>query len=76
MNGKETPLATVIDVKHGFAFPGDRIRDEPPGDILHTRKFCNRRRIPETSSNTSDGEVPQDYVLNEGDLVVTMTDLE
>ena len=33
---KETSLATVIDVKHGFAFPGENIRDEPPGDILLT----------------------------------------
>jgi type I restriction enzyme S subunit len=33
---KETSLGAVMDVKHGFAFPGENIRDEPPGDILLT----------------------------------------
>lgn len=73
---KETPLATVIDVKHGFAFPGDRIRDEPPGDILLTPgNFAIGGGFKGDKFKYFDGEVPQDYVLNEGDLVVTMTDL-
>ncbi len=33
---KETTLAAVMGVKHGYAFPGEGIRDEPPGDILLT----------------------------------------
>ena len=32
----ETKLAAVMDVKHGLAFPGENIRDEPPGEILLT----------------------------------------
>ena len=32
----ELKLSELIDVKHGFAFPGENIRDGPPGDILLT----------------------------------------
>ena len=73
---KETSLATVIDVKHGFAFPGENIRDEPPGDILLTPgNFAFGGGFKGDKFKYFDGEVPEDYVLNEGDLIVTMTDL-
>jgi type I restriction enzyme S subunit len=71
-----TTLAVVVDVKHGFAFPGKNIRDEPPGDILLTPgNFAIGGGFKGDKFKYYDGEVPEDYVLNEGDLVVTMTDL-
>ena len=73
---QETSLASIIDVKHGFAFPGENIRDEPPGDILLTPgNFAIGGGFKGDKFKYFDGEVPGDYVLNEGDLVVTMTDL-
>ena len=73
---EETSLAAVMDVKHGFAFPGENIRDEPPGDILLTPgNFAIGGGFKGDKFKYFDGEVPQDYVLNESDLVVTMTDL-
>ena len=73
---EETTLAAVMDVKHGFAFPGDNIRDEPPGDILLTPgNFAIGGGFKGDKFKYFDGEVPRDYVLNEGDLIVTMTDL-
>lgn len=73
---RETPLAAVIDVKHGFAFPGANIRDEPPGDILLTPgNFAIGGGFKGDKFKYFDGEVPDEYVLNEGELVVTMTDL-
>jgi len=73
---KETSLAAVMDVKHGFAFPGENIRDEPPGDILLTPgNFAIGGGFKGDKFKYFDGEVPEDYVLKEGDLVLTMTDL-
>ena len=73
---EETSLAAVVDVKHGFAFPGENIRDEPPGDILLTPgNFAIGGGFKGEKFKYFDGEVPTDYVLNEGDLIVTMTDL-
>ena len=73
---KETSLASVIEVKHGFAFPGANIRDEPPGDILLTPgNFAIGGGFKGDKFKYFDGEVPEDYVLKEGELVLTMTDL-
>jgi type I restriction enzyme S subunit len=72
----EIALADVMDVKHGFAFPGLNIRDEPPGDILLTPgNFAIGGGFKRDKFKYFDGEVPADYVLSEGDLIVTMTDL-
>jgi len=51
---KETSLATVIDVKHGFAFPGENIRDEPPV-IFFSRRETSPLAVASkvTNSNTS-----------------------
>jgi type I restriction enzyme S subunit len=70
-------LGELIDIQHGYAFKGEYFRDTPPGDILltpgnfaigggfraHKLKFYNG------------GPVPESFVLNEGDLLITMTDL-
>ena len=70
-------LGDLIDVKHGYAFKGEFFHDEPPGDFLLTpgnfaigggfqwgkRKFYR------------DGPIPADYVLEPGDILITMTDL-
>jgi type I restriction enzyme S subunit len=73
---KETSLADVIDVKHGFAFPGENFRDEPPGDILLTPgNFAVGGGFKGGKFKYFDGPVPDAYVLKEGDLIVTMTDL-
>ena len=32
----EIALSAIVDVKHGFAFPGENIREEAIGDILLT----------------------------------------
>jgi type I restriction enzyme S subunit len=65
-----------MDIKHGFAFPGENIRDVPPGDILLTPgNFAIGGGFKGDKYKYFDGVVPDEYVLNEGDLIVTMTDL-
>jgi type I restriction enzyme S subunit len=72
----EMVLKEAIDIKHGFAFPGENIRDVPRGDILLTPgNFAIGGGFKGDKFKYFDGEVPEEYVLNEGDLIVTMTDL-
>lgn len=72
----ETSLGDVIDIKHGFAFKGDHIHDEPLGDVLLTPgNFKIGGGFNSRKLKYYDGPVPSDFVLQQGDLVVSMTDL-
>ena len=70
-------LGDLINVSHGYAFKGEFFHDEPPGDLLLTPgNFAigggfqwGKRRF------YRDGPVPADYVLEPGDILITMTDL-
>src|SRR5258708_38022 len=69
-------LGELIDIKHGFAFKGDFFRDNPPGDILLTPgNFAIGRGFKADKFKYYVGSFPNDYILEEGDLIVTMTDL-
>ncbi len=71
-----TRLADLMDVKHGFAFPGTHICDEPVGDVLVTPgNFAIGGGFKSDRFKYYNGDVPNDYVLADGDLIVTMTDL-
>ena len=69
-------LNELIDIKHGFAFKGEFIHDYPKGDILLTPgNFAIGGGFKSDKLKYYDGLVPEDFILNEGDLIVTMTDL-
>ena len=71
-----TSLGELIDVKHGYAFKGKLIHDEPRGDVLLTPgNFAIGGGFKGNKFKYYDGPVPEEFVLREGDLVVTMTDL-
>ena len=73
---QDCTLGDLIDVKHGFAFQGEFIHDEPLGDILLTPgNFAIGGGFKGDKFKYYDGTVPDDFVLEEGDLLVTMTDL-
>lgn len=72
----ETSLGDLIDIKHGFAFKGQFFRDEPPGDILLTPgNFAIGGGFKDDKLKYYGGPVPDEFILREGDLIVTMTDL-
>ena len=75
----DTPLKTLGDyiaVKHGFAFKGEYFADKPTRDVLVTPgNFAIGGGFQDHKLKYYAGPVPDDYVLEEGDLVVTMTDL-
>ena len=69
-------LSEFINIKHGFAFKGENFKDEQTFDVLITPgNFSIGGGFKEDKLKYYDGPVPEDYILCEGDLVVTMTDL-
>ena len=73
---RKVMLGDLIDIGHGFAFKGEFIHDEPQGDLLLTPgNFAIGGGFKGDKFKFYDGPVEQDYVLQEGDLLVTMTDL-
>ena len=73
---RETSLDHLIDIKHGFAFKGQFIHDEPSGDVLLTPgNFSIGGGFKSDKLKYYHGPVPDEFVLREGDLLVTMTDL-
>lgn len=75
-NWQEVTLGDLVDIVHGFAFKGEFFRDDPPGDVLLTPgNFQIGGGFKWDKLKFYDGPVPEDYVLEAGDLLVTMTDL-
>ena len=73
---RRVSLRELVEIKHGLAFKGDYFRDEPPGDILLTPgNFDVGGGFKPDKLRYYDGPVPEEFVLNAGDLIVTMTDL-
>ena len=73
---RETSLGDLIDIKHGFAFRGQFIHDEPRGDVLLTPgNFSIGGGFKGDKLKYYHGSVPDEFVVREGDLLVTMTDL-
>ena len=73
---REVTLGDLIVTKHGFAFKGGSIHDEPQGDVLLTPgNFAIGGGFKGDRFKYYDGAVPEEFVLHEGDLLVTMTDL-
>ena len=69
-------LDDLVLIEHGFAFKGSGFRDEPTSDVLLTPgNFAIGGGFKCDKLKYFDGDVPKEYVLNSGDLLVTMTDL-
>jgi type I restriction enzyme S subunit len=69
-------LSDLIEVKHGYSFKGEFFRDEStPYLLLTPGNFAIGGGFQLGSSKYYDGNVPTDFVLSPGELVITMTDL-
>ncbi len=72
----QKPLAELCDIKHGYAFEGAFFSNEgdfvllTPGNFYETGGYRDRGEKQKYYT----GEIPRDYVLNEGDLLVAMTE--
>ena len=73
---KEVQLGNFFKVKHGFAFKGKNITSEKTLEILVTPgNFHIGGGFKFDKFKYFNGEYPQDYILQENDIVITMTDL-
>lgn len=73
---REKSLGELIDIKHGFAFKGEFICDKASGNILLTPgNFAVGGGFKGEKLKFYNGPVPENFVLNQGDLIITMTDL-
>ena len=72
----EKPLAELCDIKHGFAFEGEFFSNEGEYVLLTPGNFYERGGYRDRGEKQKyyTGEIPRDYVLNEGDLLVAMTE--
>lgn len=77
MTRREAVLGDYIRIKHGFAFKGEYF-SEAGSHILLTPGNCYERgglRLKGDKEKYYTGDIPDDYVLKTGDLIVVMTDL-
>lgn len=71
-----TSLRELLSIRHGFAFKGEYFVDEETSLQLTTPgNFAIGGGFQNGKGKYYAGPVPLDYVLQAGDLIVTMTDL-
>ena len=70
-------LTNLITIKHGFAFKGEYFSSTPNGKILLTPGNFHRDGHLYFGSKTKyyTGEIPEEYILSNDDLLIVMTDL-
>jgi type I restriction enzyme S subunit len=73
---QEVSLGDIFNVKHGFAFKGQFFTDEQKPTILVTPgNFAIGGGFQNPKPKYYDGQIPEEYVLKPGQIIVTMTDL-
>jgi type I restriction enzyme S subunit len=71
-------LGDLLRIKHGFAFKGEFFSDEKNDNVLLTPGNFNSYggiKFNWDKQKFYKGEFPVDYILNEGDLIIALTDL-
>lgn len=69
-------LGDILNIKHGYAFDGEHIIAEDNNIVLVTPgNFKIGGGFQEEKCKFFNGDIPQEYVLSSGDIIVTMTDL-
>jgi type I restriction enzyme S subunit len=72
----EKPLGDFCDIKHGFAFKGEYFTSQPTEYYLVTpANFAIGGGFQNGKDTYYTSDFPDEYALQQGDLIVTMTDL-
>ena len=73
---KYIELGCLLDIKHGYAFKGEFFSQEPTSNVLLTPgNFAIGGGYKDDKLKYYNGSIPKDYILQAGDMIVTMTDL-
>ncbi|MEW8073072.1 MAG: restriction endonuclease subunit S, partial [Candidatus Thiodiazotropha sp.] len=72
----ETTFLGKIHIKHGFAFKGDYFTQVGKYMVLTPGNFYEQGgfRVREGKEKYYVGEIPEQYILKQGDLIVAMTE--
>ncbi|MFP1630547.1 restriction endonuclease subunit S [Zhengella sp. ZM62] len=69
-------LGELVTIRHGYAFKGEFFSDQETGDILVTPgNFAIGGGFQLEKLKYYRGPTPEEYLLQPGDIIVTMTDL-
>jgi type I restriction enzyme S subunit len=73
---RDCKLGDLLQIKHGFAFLGEHFASAGTHVVLTPGNFLEEGGFKEKSDKAKwyNGPIPDDYVLNEGDLIVAMTE--
>ena len=73
---KEKPLLEVSEIKHGYAFEGEYFSNKGEFVLLTPGNFYERGGYRDRGDKQKyyTGTIPRDYVLNEDDLLIAMTE--
>lgn len=73
---KECSLGDLFQIKHGYAFKGAHFGTEGSHIVLTPGNFHDAGGFKKKGEKEKwySGEVPEDYILSEGDLIVAMTE--
>ena len=76
MSWRDIQLGDAIHVKHGFAFKGQHFSDGGAHVVLTPGNFNEEGgfRLRPNKDRFYTGDIPEDYILAEGDLIVAMTE--
>ena len=75
-NWRDCKLGDLLEIKHGYAFLGEYFASAGSHVVLTPGNFLEEGGFKEKSDKAKwyNGPIPQDYVLEEGDLIVAMTE--
>lgn len=77
MSWKEIKIGSICKVKHGYGFKSTFFSDEGEYILLSPGNFFESGGLKSKGDKEKYyvGEFPSDYILNEGDLLLVLTDL-
>ena len=72
----ETPFSELCDIRHGYAFRGEFFSSEGEYVVLTPGNFHEKGGYRDRGDKQKfyNGSIPRAYVVNEGDLLVAMTE--
>lgn len=73
---RDCQLGDLLQIKHGFAFQGEHFGSTGTHVVLTPGNFLEEGGFKEKADKAKwySGPIPDDYVLNKGDLIVAMTE--
>jgi len=73
---QEKNFGDMFDIKHGFAFKSQYFSNKGKYVVLTPGNFYEEGGYRDRGEKTKyyKGEIPKDYILNEGDLLIAMTE--